>query len=116
MTQNMVKNPKLWQVNNAKSRQTPTKNRVNPPVFETGTAPAIFSASHSQKSGKDFEGQVQGSMEMFDVKEIGKSLSIAICAVLFGSTMVLSAVGPARAETMTQASAHQSPETVRYLA
>lgn len=29
--------------------------------------------------------------------EIGKSLSAAICALLFGSTMILSAVGPARA-------------------
>lgn len=31
--------------------------------------------------------------------EIGKSLSAAICALLFGSTMILSAVGPARASS-----------------
>lgn len=52
-----------------------------------------------------------------DTKEIGKSLSIAIAAVLFGSTMVLSAVGPARAnETIVLANGQQTPETVRYLA
>ena len=54
---------------------------------------------------------------MFEAKEIGKSLSIAIAAVLFGSTMILSAVGPARAsDTIVSATGHQSPETVRYLA
>ncbi|CAN5122905.1 hypothetical protein BH10PSE12_BH10PSE12_11580 [soil metagenome] len=54
---------------------------------------------------------------MFEAKQIGKSLSIAIVAALFGSTMILSAVGPARAnETRVLAANHQSPETVRYLA
>ncbi|HKX21928.1 MAG TPA: hypothetical protein VJM81_01500 [Rhizorhapis sp.] len=31
--------------------------------------------------------------------EIGKSLSAALCALLFGTTMILSAVGPARANS-----------------
>lgn len=31
--------------------------------------------------------------------EIGKSLSAAVCALLFGATMILSAVGPARANS-----------------
>jgi hypothetical protein len=54
---------------------------------------------------------------MLEIKEIGKNLSVAIAAVLFGSTMILSAVGPARAsETTVLASTQQSHETVRYLA
>ncbi|WP_336965818.1 hypothetical protein [Sphingobium aquiterrae] len=55
---------------------------------------------------------------MFDTKEIGKSLSIAIIAALFGSTMILAAVGPARAsETIAAAACLQhAPATVRYLA
>jgi len=54
---------------------------------------------------------------MFDTKEIGKSLSIAIVALLFASTMILSAVGPARAsETIEAAAGHNAPATVRYLA
>ncbi|MEK7342889.1 MAG: hypothetical protein AABZ73_03595 [Pseudomonadota bacterium] len=31
------------------------------------------------------------------IREIGQLMSVAIAAVLFGSTMILSAVGPARA-------------------
>jgi hypothetical protein len=50
-------------------------------------------------------------------KEIGRSLSVAIAAVLFGSTMILSAVGPARANEAPVAGSHPcSPEAVRYLA
>lgn len=49
-------------------------------------------------------------------REIGQLMSVAIAAVLFGSTMILSAVGPARAgETPTPA--HEAaPATLRYLA
>lgn len=36
---------------------------------------------------------------MFRKFEIGKNLSAGICALLFGSTMILSAVGPARASS-----------------
>jgi hypothetical protein len=58
----------------------------------------------------------QGVDEMFDTREIGKSLSIAIAAALFGSTMILSAVGPARASEKVEAASHEGPATVRYLA
>ncbi|MES1986367.1 MAG: hypothetical protein V4461_15605 [Pseudomonadota bacterium] len=66
------------------------------------------------------EGQVSGRTPMFNIKQISQHLSVAICAVLFGSTMVLSAVGPARANE-TGAAIHslaseQTPGTVRYLA
>ncbi|WP_164847330.1 hypothetical protein [Sphingobium algorifonticola] len=57
---------------------------------------------------------------MFTVKQISQHLSVAICAVLFGSTMVLSAVGPARAnETGTaphSLASEATPGAVRYLA
>ncbi len=53
---------------------------------------------------------------MFDVKEIGKHVSVAICALLFGSTMILSAVGPARADTTAQAVTHEAPTVLRYMA
>ena len=53
----------------------------------------------------------------FEVRQIGQTLSVAIAAVLFGSTMILSAVGPARAsETAVLAASHEAPATVRYLA
>ncbi|MFZ2996474.1 hypothetical protein [Sphingobium sp.] len=57
------------------------------------------------------------------VREIGKLMSVAIAALLFGSTMVLSAVGPARAsENSARASetpvlaSDTTPATLRYLA
>ncbi|WP_311269439.1 hypothetical protein [Sphingobium sp. WCS2017Hpa-17] len=57
------------------------------------------------------------------VREIGQLMSVAIAAVLFGSTMILSAVGPASAsENATRASeapilaTQQTPATLRYLA
>ena len=61
---------------------------------------------------------------MFNVKQISQHLSVAICAVLFGSTMVLSAVGPARANESGVAShslaqdsgTEATPGAVRYLA
>ncbi|WP_336967369.1 hypothetical protein [Sphingobium aromaticiconvertens] len=53
----------------------------------------------------------------FEVRQIGQTLSVAIAAVLFGSTMILSAVGPARAsEAVTLAACQTTPATVRYLA
>ena len=58
----------------------------------------------------------QGVRKMFNSKEIGKQLSVAICAVLFGSTMVLSAVGPAKASEPTTLADSHVPATVRYLA
>jgi hypothetical protein len=53
----------------------------------------------------------------FEMSQIGQTLSVAIAAVLFGSTMILSAVGPARASEATVLAASQpTPATVRYLA
>jgi hypothetical protein len=69
--------------------------------------------------------KVQGVRKMFNTKEIGKTASIAIAAALFGSTLILSAVGPARAsETIATSLATdaqtgaclQAPATARYLA
>lgn len=52
--------------------------------------------------------------------EIGKSVSAAVCALLFGSIMILSAVGPARASSdVPQAELAQSqqfPAVIHYLA
>lgn len=57
---------------------------------------------------------------MFTKFEIGKSLSAALCALLFGSTMILSAVGPARASTdvaqTVLAQGHTAPAAGHYLA
>lgn len=56
---------------------------------------------------------------MVEAKDIGKRFSVAICAVLFASTMVLSAVGPARASSETGQpimAAPSSSQAVRYLA
>lgn len=58
-----------------------------------------------------------------NIREIGRLMSVAIAAMLFGSTMILSAVGPARAsengsrvsETPILAMQH-TPVTLRYLA
>jgi hypothetical protein len=50
------------------------------------------------------------------VREIGQILSIAIAAVLFGSTMILSAVGPARASEAPVLASHSTPPALRYLA
>lgn len=54
---------------------------------------------------------------MFETKTIGTNLSVAIAALMFGSTMILSAVAPARATASAPLAANQqAPETVRYLA
>ena len=50
------------------------------------------------------------------IREIGQLMSVAIAAVLFGSTMILSAVGPARASEVTILATQQTPATLRYLA
>jgi chorismate mutase len=57
------------------------------------------------------------------VREIGQLMSVAIVAVLFGSTMILSAVGPARASEETPRASeapalasHDMPAPSRYLA
>jgi hypothetical protein len=67
-----------------------------------------------------YEGQVSGSMTMTNhsnsVREISQLMSAAIAALLFGSTMILSAVGPARASETPILAAHDTPATLRYLA
>jgi hypothetical protein len=50
------------------------------------------------------------------VREIGQLMSVAMAALLFGSTMILSAVGPARASEIPVLSTHDTPATLRYLA
>ena len=52
-----------------------------------------------------------------EAARIGRTLSVAIAAVLFGSTMILSAVGPARAsESAVLAASQPTPAPARYLA
>lgn len=51
-----------------------------------------------------------------NVREIGQMMSVAITAVLFGSTMILSAVGPARASEAPMLASQTSHATLRYLA
>ena len=65
--------------------------------------------------------KVQGVRIMEDnsnsVREIGQLMSVAIAALLVGSTLILAAVGPARAsETPILASETHHPATPRYLA
>jgi hypothetical protein len=50
------------------------------------------------------------------VREIGQTFSVAIAALLFGSTMILSAVGPARASEASILASGQTPATLRSLA
>jgi hypothetical protein len=50
------------------------------------------------------------------VREIGQLMSVAMAALLFGSTMILSAIGPARASEIPVLSTHDTPATLRYLA
>ena len=50
------------------------------------------------------------------VREIGQFLSVVIASVLFGSTLVLSAVGPARASEAPVLACQNSPAALRYLA
>jgi hypothetical protein len=47
---------------------------------------------------------------------IGQFLSVAIASVLFGSTLILSAVGPARANEGLVLATHDCPATPPYLA
>jgi hypothetical protein len=50
------------------------------------------------------------------VREIGQLMSVAVAAVLFGSTMILSAVGPARAGETAALASHDMAASSRYLA
>jgi hypothetical protein len=50
------------------------------------------------------------------VREIGQLMSVAIAALLFGSTLILSAVGPARASEAPMLASNTTPMALRYLA
>ncbi|WP_242128397.1 hypothetical protein [Sphingobium sp. Sx8-8] len=54
--------------------------------------------------------------QSYKVREIGQLLSVAIASVLFGSTLVLSAVGPARASELPLIANHDCPAAAHYLA
>ncbi len=63
--------------------------------------------------------KVQGAKTMEktnNIREIGQLMSVAIAAILFGSTMILSAVGPARASEAPVLATQDTPATLRYLA
>ena len=50
------------------------------------------------------------------IREIGQLMSVAVAALLFGSTLILSAVGPARASEAPVLATQDTPATLRYLA
>jgi len=50
------------------------------------------------------------------LREIGQFLSVAIASVLFGSTLILSAVGPARASEVPIFANPECPAALHYLA
>ncbi len=50
------------------------------------------------------------------LSDLGQLMSAAIAALLFGSTMILSAVGPARASEAAVHATQTSPAPLRYLA
>ena len=50
------------------------------------------------------------------VREIGQLLSVAIASILLGSTLILSAVGPARASEAPLLAGHNNPAALHYLA
>jgi hypothetical protein len=54
-----------------------------------------------------------------NANNLGKTVTAAICALLFSATMVLSAVGPAEAKARDAAigiDGHQTPKAAAYLA
>ncbi|HJT39708.1 MAG TPA: hypothetical protein VJ762_05190 [Sphingobium sp.] len=54
--------------------------------------------------------------DIVKIREIGQLLSIALASILFGSTLVLSAVGPARASEAPVLAGHNNPAALYYLA
>jgi hypothetical protein len=94
-----------------------TENRGKRPFPKTGTASAKLKAIRNNRG--TYEGQVSGSKTMTNqtsVREISQLMSVAMAALLFGSTMILSAVGPARASEAPILAAHPGPAPLRYLA
>ncbi|WP_147418726.1 hypothetical protein [Sphingobium terrigena] len=64
--------------------------------------------------------KVQGVIIMEEnnnsVREIGQLMSVALAALLLGSTLILSAVGPARASEAPMLASQTTPVALRYLA
>ena len=64
--------------------------------------------------------KVQGVFKMDNstssIREIGQLVSVALAALLFGSTLILSAVGPARASEAPMLASQTTPVVLRYLA
>lgn len=64
--------------------------------------------------------KVQGVYKMDNstssIREIGQLVSVALAALLFGSTLILSAVGPARASEAPMLASQTTPVALRYLA
>lgn len=50
------------------------------------------------------------------IREIGQLMSVAVAALLFGSTLILSAVGPARASEAPTSASRAAPMALCYLA
>ena len=50
------------------------------------------------------------------IREIGQLMSVAVAALLAGSTLILSAVGPARASEAPILASSDMPAPARYLA
>lgn len=87
--------------------------------LKTGTTPAMLKAIRNQ-SRNMMKAKVQGVLKMDNstssIREIGQLVSVAIAALLFGSTLILSAVGPARASEAPMLASQSTPVTLRYLA
>ncbi|MBA4756082.1 MAG: hypothetical protein H2050_14740 [Sphingobium sp.] len=50
------------------------------------------------------------------IREIGQLMSVAVAALLAGSTLILSAVGPARASEAPTSASQAAPMALCYLA
>jgi len=120
MRQNMGKFPNFQQAKSLRSRAKSSKNGGFPCFSKIGTASAMLGMKPLYRQAAPLEGQVQGVLKMEknsnSVREIGQLMSVAIAAVLFGSTMILSAVGPARASEAPVLATQDTPATLRYLA
>ena len=71
------------------------------------------------KMRNHMKAKVQGAKTMEKtntIREIGQLMSVAIAAILFGSTMILSAVGPARASEAPILASSQTAAPAPYLA
>ncbi len=86
---------------------------------QIGTTPAMLQAIRNQ-SRNHMKAKAQGVYKMDkhsnSVREIGQLMSVALAALLFGSTLILAAVGPARASEAPMLASDTTPMTLRYLA